>query len=157
MHRRDAARQLKPLALTKFGNWKFFFVTIRNALASPRRGMHNTAMALTLVTADSEPLRLQASGRIMHSQISEEPDSLRVLTGPNGYARKVLVSLEQVRYIDSAGIGWLLSSHKRFQKSGGKLVLHSVPESVMLTLRVLRLDTILNIAESEAAAMALAQ
>lgn len=114
-------------------------------------------MALTLVSNDADLLRLQAAGRIMHSQISEEPDSLRMLTGPNGYARKVLVSLDQVRFIDSAGIGWLLSSHKRFQKAGGKLVLHSVPESVMLTLKVLRLDSILNIAENEAAATAMAQ
>ena len=114
-------------------------------------------MALTLISNDPNLLRLQAAGRIMHSQLAEEPDSLRTLTGPNGYARKVLVSLEQVGYIDSAGIGWLLSSHKRFQKAGGKLVLHSVPESVMQTLKVLRLDSILNIAPDEAAAMALAQ
>lgn len=114
-------------------------------------------MALTLIANDADPLRLQAAGRIMHSQFGEEPDSLRMLTGPNGYARRVLVSLEQVRYIDSAGIGWLLSSHKRFQKGGGKLVLHSVPESVMATLKVLRLDTILNIAPDETAALAMTE
>lgn len=114
-------------------------------------------MALTLVSNDIDALRLQATGKIMHSQISEEPDSLRSLTGPDGYARKVLVNLEQVRFIDSAGIGWLLSSHKRFQKAGGKLVLYSVPEPVQLTLKVLRLDTILNIAETEADAAAMAR
>jgi anti-anti-sigma factor len=113
-------------------------------------------MPLTLVSNDADVLRLQATGKIMHSQISEEPDSIRSLTGPDGYARKVLVNLEQVRYIDSAGIGWLLSNHKRFQKAGGKLVLHSVPEPVWLTLKTLRLEGVLNIAanESEAAEMA---
>ena len=114
-------------------------------------------MALTLVSNDADALRLQATGKIMHSHITEEPDSLRSLTGPDGYARKVLVNLEQVRFIDSAGIGWLLSSHKRFQKAGGKLVLYNVPESVHLTLKILRLDTILNIAETEADAAELAK
>jgi anti-anti-sigma factor len=113
-------------------------------------------MPLTLVSNDTDALRLQATGKIMHSHISEEPDSLRSLTGADGYARKVLVNLEQVRYIDSAGIGWLLSSHKRFQKAGGMLVLYNVPESVLLTLKVLRLETILNIAENEADAAAMA-
>ena len=114
-------------------------------------------MALTLLSNDGQLLHLQATGKIMHSQICEEPDSLRTLTGPNGYARKVLVNLEQVRFIDSAGIGWLLSSHKRFEKAGGKLVLHSVPDSVQLTLKILRLDSVLNIAEDQDAAAAMAK
>jgi anti-anti-sigma factor len=114
-------------------------------------------MPLVLVSNDTDALRLQATGKIMHSQVTEEPDTLRSLTGPDGYARKVLVNLEQVRFIDSAGIGWLLSSHKRFQKAGGKLVLYNVPESVHLTLKILRLDTILNIADTEADALASAE
>ncbi len=113
-------------------------------------------MSLTLLSNDGELLHLQATGKIMHAQLSDEPDSLRTLTGPNGYTRKVLVNLEDVRYIDSSGIGWLLSSHKRFERAGGKLVLHSVPESVQLTLKILRLDSILNIAENESAAAVMA-
>jgi anti-anti-sigma factor len=126
-------------------------------LDCPVEEADNTPMPLTLVSNDTDALRLEATGKIMHSQISEEPDSLRSLTGVDGYARKVLVNLEQVRFIDSAGIGWLLSNHKRFQKAGGKLVLYSVPESVQLTLKILRLDTILHIAENEAEAAAMAR
>jgi anti-anti-sigma factor len=113
-------------------------------------------MSLALVANDDDVLRLQATGKIMHAQNVDEPDQLRTLTGADGYARKVLLNLEQVSFIDSAGIGWLLSVHKRFQKGGGKLILHTLPETIQLTLKVLRLDTVLNIADSEADARALA-
>ena len=112
-------------------------------------------MSLKVISNDGEVLKLQATGKIMHAQQADEPDQLRLLTGANGYARKVLLNLEDVSFIDSSGIGWLLSSHKRFQKAGGMLVLHTVPEAIVLTLKVLRLDTVLSIADTEAAGEAL--
>ncbi len=113
-------------------------------------------MSLVLVSNDDDVLRLYATGKIMHAQSADEPDQLRTFTGHDGYGRKVLLNLEQVSFIDSAGIGWLLAVHKRFQKAGGKLVLHTLPESIQLTLKVLRLDTVLCIADTEASARALA-
>jgi anti-anti-sigma factor len=113
-------------------------------------------MSLVLIANDEDVLRLYATGKIMHAHSADEPDQLRTFTGPDGYGRRVLVNLEQVSFIDSSGIGWLLSVHKRFQNAGGKLILHTLPESIQLTLKILRLDAVLNIAETEADARALA-
>ena len=116
---------------------------------------HHTRMALTLVSNDGDVLRLQAAGQIRHAHIQR--NRILRLYRDHGYGRKVLLNLEQVRFIDSAGIGWLLSIHKRFERAGGKLVLYNVPESIQLTLKVLQLDTGLNIAETEADAAELAK
>jgi anti-anti-sigma factor len=110
-------------------------------------------MPVDLIADDGGVVRLKADGKITYSQTTGEPDPIRTLLGPDPFSRKVLINMEQLTFIDSSGIGWLLASHKRFRKSGGALVLHSLPESVLLTLQVLRLDIVLNIAADEAAAL----
>ncbi len=43
--------------------------------------------------------------------------------------------------------------HKRLSETGGRLVLHSIPPRTMEIVHILHFDTILHIAENEAAAM----
>ena len=113
-------------------------------------------MPFMLLSDTKDVVRIGALGRISAHNAEAETDPLPTLAGAEGYARKVLLSLERVEFIDSAGIGWLLASHKRFKKAGGMLVLHSIPEQIMLTIKLLRLNSILNLAEDDAAASALA-
>ncbi len=113
-------------------------------------------MPFMLQSSEGDLVHIRALGRITSSQSTGDQGPLPSLTGPAGYAGKALISLEQVDFIDSAGIGWLLASHKRFKQGGGILVIYSVPEQIMLTLKLLRLTSILNIAEDEMAALAMA-
>jgi anti-sigma B factor antagonist len=110
-------------------------------------------MPFMLLSSQGDQLCIQAMGRIAVSNVPGEHDALPALTGPAGYAGKTVLGLERVDFIDSAGIGWLLANHKRFKQAGGMLVLHSVPEAIMLTLKLLRLNAIFQIAESEEQAM----
>ena len=73
-----------------------------------------------------------------------------------GYRSRVLMNLEKAEYIDSSGIGWLLTHHKHFLQAGGKLVLHSVPPRINDVFQLLRMSAVLHIAPDEAAARALA-
>ena len=114
-------------------------------------------MAVTLVSNDGDVVRLQADGKITHYHTAGEPDPFRTLIGPDPFSRKAVMNMEGLSFIDSSGIGWLLASHKRFRKSGGSLVLHSLPDPVLLTLEVLRLHVVLNIAADEDAALELAR
>ena len=110
-------------------------------------------MPFMLLSSEGDRICIQAIGRITASHAYGEDDTLFSLTGPSGYAGKTLLSLQRVEFIDSAGIGWLLANHKRFKQAGGMLVLHSVPESILLTLKLLRLNAIFEIAEDEDQAM----
>jgi len=91
-------------------------------------------------------------GRINGVDIAPPADPLRHLLGPNVYQRNVVLHLADAEYIDSMAVAWLVSCNKRFRENGGKMVLHSLHPSVMKILKLLRLDSVLNIAPDATAA-----
>ena len=54
--------------------------------------------------------------------------------------------------VDSAAVGWLMSSAAQFKKHGGKLVLHSPTELVQQMFRFMNMQKLVPIAKDEAAA-----
>ena len=114
-------------------------------------------MKLSTVSDEGDVLRLQAAGRITHDVLSPCGDELGDLLGAGGYARRVVLSLADVDFIDTSGISWLLARHKRFREASGKLVIHSVVPMVLGVLKVLRLHVVFHLADNEPAALALVQ
>jgi anti-anti-sigma factor len=113
-------------------------------------------MKLTRVEPADDVCRLNCQGSITSDDV-EGKDPLAGVLGEAGYAARVLLGLEDVNYIDSAGIGWLLRSHHRFRQAGGRLVIHSVPPRVDNVFQMLRMPAVLNLARDERAARAAAQ
>ncbi len=113
-------------------------------------------MELTAVSDEGGLLRLSAAGRITQDDVTPHADRFGDLLGAAGYARKVVLGLTNVDYIDSSGISWLLVRHKRFREADGKLVIHSVPPMVRQVLEMLRLNLVLHLTDDEPAAVALA-
>ena len=60
-------------------------------------------------------------------------------------SRRILLNLERTTFIDTSGIAWLLSCHKRCLQAGGRFVLHSAPPLIDQTLRVLRMEDIIGV------------
>jgi anti-sigma B factor antagonist len=114
------------------------------------------AMKLTLLSGEAGLVRVACEGQI-HSIRYGSDDPLEKLLGTEGYGARVLMNLEKAEYIDSSGIGWLLTHHKHFLQAGGKLVLHSVPPRIQDVFNLLRMSAVLHIAPDEAGARALAQ
>src|SRR5262245_61621888 len=98
---------------------------------------------------------VQCEGEITQLDVAGQENPLVRLLGANCFESKVLVGMEKVAFVDSAGIGWLVMSHKSFRDAGGKLVLHSIPPMVHDIFRLLRLATVLNLADNEEAGMKL--
>lgn len=59
--------------------------------------------------------------------------------------RNIIVQLEQVRFIDSSGLGALLSGHKNAAAKSGKLALAHVQKQVLAMFELTRLNTIFEI------------
>jgi len=114
-------------------------------------------MDVKLVSDDGQLLRLAVEGRVVQSDSTPGLEPIGKLLGQQGYARRVVLSLADTEYIDSSGLSWLLVCHKRFCQAGGRLVIHSVPPGVMETIRMMRLDRVLYLADDEQAAAKLAQ
>ena len=92
------------------------------------------------------------SGRIV---LGEESAALRNLVGEllkKGH-KKILFNLGDVDYIDSSGLGHLVSSYTSVQKQGGELKLLHLTKKVQDVMQITRLYTVFDIMDDEAAAV----
>jgi anti-anti-sigma factor len=113
-------------------------------------------MKLTVITTDKDVTRLRNEGDITQTDFRAGVDLMETAVGPGCYSRKVLLNMEKTPYIDSAGVGWLVTCHKHFKEAGGRLVIHNIPPMVYQILKLLRMPDLLHIAADETAALALA-
>ena len=65
----------------------------------------------------------------------------------------VAVNLAGVTELDSSGIGALVRSFTSLKRAGGKCTFYAPSRRVMMLLKMVRLDSILDLAEDEAAAL----
>ena len=110
-------------------------------------------MKVAIESKDPSAICIQVPGKITQSDISPLREPLSDLLGPDVYEGRVLMDMSEVEVLDSSGVSWLLSCHKKFRTSEGNLLLHSLSPSVSNVLRVLNLDTILAISDSKEAAL----
>jgi len=92
------------------------------------------------------------SGRIV---LGEESAALRSLVGDllNKGHKKILFNLGDVDYIDSSGLGHLVSAFSSVQKQGGELKLLHLTKKVQDVMQITRLYTVFEIMDDEAAAV----
>ena len=112
-------------------------------------------MDVRRVSDDGNVLRLEAAAGFIRGDLLPDLRLFEDLLGPDGYARKVSLSLAEISLIDTFRMSWLLIIHKRFCQAGGKLVVHSIRPRVMEFLGVVRFECVLYLAEDEAAALEL--
>ena len=60
-------------------------------------------------------------------------------------ARKIVVSLAQVSFIDSSGLGALVSVHKDLEERGGALAIAEPTRQAELVLTITRLSSVLRV------------
>lgn len=105
-------------------------------------------MSLTVVSIDEQGVASLNCGDEMNAlAMCEEFTELKDLVGSDWTSRRIALGFSDVSYIDSAAIGWLLSLHKTMSEAGGKLVLHSMSPSVRRVLTMMRLESVLNLAD----------
>ncbi len=71
----------------------------------------------------------------------------------DGY-KSIVVNLRDVRHIDSAGVGELMSCYTSVRNQGGQLKLMNLNKHVHNLLQITKLVTIFEVAEDEATAIA---
>jgi anti-sigma B factor antagonist len=91
------------------------------------------------------PLKLGEAEQALREQVKQLIDS-----GSNHIA----INMAGVTELDSSGIGALVRAFTTLKNSGGKCTLFALPKRVTMLLKMVRLDTILDIAEDEATALA---
>ena len=97
--------------------------------------------------------RMEISGEVTRNGwVSDDQDPLVQLYGGDIYSQRVMMNLSKAAYIDSLGVDWLLKTHRRFQKAGGRMILHSPSEFCKQLLQMMRMNRVLEISPTETAA-----
>ena len=111
-------------------------------------------MSLTVESIQDDGVALLNCGDDMNAlAMCEEFTELKKLVGDDWAKQKIALGFASASFIDSAAIGWLLSLHKAMNEAGGRLVLHSISPSVRRVLTMMRLESVLNLADDSAQAL----
>jgi anti-sigma B factor antagonist len=95
---------------------------------------------------------MDVAGRITLGEGSSAMrDSIRDLVSKN--QKKILLNLGEVSYIDSSGIGELVSGFTTVTNSGGQLKLLGLNKRVKDLLQITKLYTVFDVHEDEAEAI----
>ena len=95
---------------------------------------------------------LDLSGRITLGEGSVVlRDTIREVLGKG--EKKILLNLGDVTYIDSSGIGELVSAFTAVRKEGGELKLLNLTKKVHDLLQITKLYTVFDVKDDEAAAI----
>ncbi len=92
------------------------------------------------------------SGRIEHGEESAAVRALVCDLFREGHTQ-ILLNLGDVHYIDSSGLGALVSSFTNLRKQGGELKLLNLTNKVRDLMQITKLYTIFDIANDEAAGL----
>jgi anti-anti-sigma factor len=114
-------------------------------------------MQLSIISLDGGVFRVKSEGDISLIDQVRSNNPMEKLLGAGCFGRTILLSLEKSSYIDSSGVSWLIKCHKLCQAEGGKLIIHSIPPTVMGILKLLRMEQVLILTEDEQAATRIAQ
>jgi anti-sigma B factor antagonist len=95
---------------------------------------------------------VEAVGRLTltdgHTQLR---DLIHVSTGDG--ARKFVINLARVEFIDSYGIGELARTYSVVRRAGGEMKLAGVNDNVLAVLRISRMTSVFEIHAEEGAAL----
>ncbi|MEM9414880.1 MAG: STAS domain-containing protein [Planctomycetota bacterium] len=106
-------------------------------------GIEDDGIAVLACEAQLDGLAMTADGNA----------PLKQVLGEGCYTKRVALDLGQTGYIDSAAIGWLLSSHKAFKDAGGRIVIYAVQPGVQRVIDMMRIGTVLELAPDQEQAL----
>jgi anti-anti-sigma factor len=108
-------------------------------------------MKLSIAQQEGDTVRVALAGHVTQREINPLQDPLIELLGPGGYSKTVRLDLSDASYMDSSGVGWLLSCNKRIKAAGGRLTIERPHPIVANVFKVLKLEKVLNLADQPAA------
>jgi anti-sigma B factor antagonist len=99
-------------------------------------------MKLSIAQSEGDEVRVALAGHVTQRELNPLQDPLIELLGPGGYGKIVRLDLSEADYLDSSGVGWLLTCHKRMKLAGGRLLIERPHPIVANVFRVLKLEKV---------------
>ncbi len=89
---------------------------------------------------------VEVEGDIDYFSVSELKNSIFSLI--NDKVRSIILDLKDVEYMDSSGIGLIVTAYKVMNGYGGRIALLHVQEDILALLKLATVDSIMKIYES---------
>ena len=109
-------------------------------------------MAFTLIKQSTGIVLVTVDGQLIVGNRQELKQ--KVLDALDGGARKFVIDFSQAGYIDSSGLGVLVSLSKKIREPGGDLRLAGLNEDLQTLFELTKLDTLFTITATPAEALA---
>ena len=106
----------------------------------------------THVRESAEVIILDVSGRIVLGDGAKQLSGKIVELVSQGH-NKILLNLAEVTYVDSSGLGELVSSYGTVKKANGKIKLLNIQPKIADLLRMTRLDAVFESFSEESRAL----
>jgi anti-anti-sigma factor len=113
-------------------------------------------MKLSLLEIDKTGVaRVGGQGEITIRDFADPgKNPLELVLGSTWATQRVLLNLEQVEFIDSSAIGWMIDTHRRFKDQGGRIIWYAPSPRVKDMIDLLKMRQLLDFKETEADARA---
>lgn len=99
-------------------------------------------MKLEILPFEADDLiRVRCEGPLSLAGLPLGADPFRQILGPQAFSRKVLLDLKRAEGADTSGVAWLMRMTDQFARSGGRLILNSIPPMVEQIIHVLGLGS----------------
>jgi len=99
-------------------------------------------------------LVIHLTGHLLGAQANSVVMGL-VLQNIEAGVKKVVFNLQGVNYVDSAGLGMLLSASSKIKNAGSRLAICNLSEQVVKLLKTTKVESVFRISADEAGAIAL--
>lgn len=106
-------------------------------------------MELSLQRVEGNVVHLAVSGVCRDAIASAEKNPLGQVPLVDLPRHTVLVNMREVSMLNSSGVSWLLVCHKLCREAGGRWIVHSLPQTSLQVLRLMRLHEVLELAVDE--------
>lgn len=93
-----------------------------------------------------DQVTLHVKGEI---EVYSLPEFSRMAEAQLGGPKELILDLDELEYIDSSGLGFLVTLHERMERQGQKLQLLNMRSHVARVFKITRLDQILDIGAEE--------
>ncbi len=103
------------------------------------------------VSKEGDVVVIEIEGQLIVSNRQELKQ--RVLDEAEGGARKIVVDFARTGYIDSAGLGVLVSLAKRLRELGGDIRLANLNDDLQTLFELTKLDTLFQISDTRERAL----
>lgn len=113
-------------------------------------------MKLTVQETDSASItHVLAEGDITIADFADPgKNPLELILGPDWAAKRLLVSMERIGFIDSSAFGWMFDCHRRCLQKGGNIAWFGPTPRVKEMIDLLKMRHLMAIYDTEAEARA---